>query len=76
MADRKSEEKDKGKDIPTKRFVKISIKQLHSILFNQPTLFHSDVQKIVRDLNFVTSMECRYHQSEIFLVFLSLQKIN
>ena len=75
MADRKSEEKDKGKDIPTKRFVKI-FKQLHSILFIQPTLFHSDVQKIVRDLNFVTSMECRYHQSEIFLVFLSLRKIN
>ena len=75
MADRKSEEKDKGRDIPSKRFVKI-FKQLHSILFIQPTLFHSDVQKIVRDLNFVTSMECRYHQSEIFLVFLSLRKIN
>merc|ERR1719412_1212143 len=36
MADRKNEEKDKGKDIPTK----------------------SEVQKLVKDLNFVTSMEC------------------
>ena len=57
MADMKNAERDKGKDIPTKRFARIICIIVDILSTN--CIFNSEVQKIVKDLNFVTSMECR-----------------
>ena len=59
MADMKNEVKDKS-NVPTKRFVKTySATVLYFTVLPTNYLFDSEVQKTVKDLNFVTSMECR-----------------
>ena len=58
MADRKNTERDR--EIPSKRFQ-------HKHLYLNFTLHCSDVQKVVRDLNFITSIECRCEDLRLYL---------